>query len=58
MQTKTIETKFDPKSLPRWTRNHPAVIARCERDYSYRCNVYAANTAQMKKFLIKTAETK
>lgn len=54
-QPQTIRKQFDPKSLPRWAQNHPSVVARCERDYAYRCDVFAASTKRMREHLIKTA---
>jgi hypothetical protein len=55
-QTQTIPAKFDRNTLPAWARNNSAVAARCEKDYAFRCDVFAASTAQMKRTLIKTAE--
>lgn len=53
--TQTIPAKFDRK-LPAWARNNSAVVARCETNYAFRCDVFAATTAQMKRLLTKTAE--
>ena len=53
--SKTIATKFDPKSLPRWAQNDKKVIARCERDLAYRASVCSATTKQMRELLKKQA---
>lgn len=52
---KTVEIRFDPATLPAWARRHPAVVARCERDLAYRCDVCAAKTAQYRQMLIRAA---
>lgn len=52
----TIETTFDASILPRWARNHPAVVARCKHDLAYRCNVHEAQTRQMRQQLIRDAD--
>lgn len=51
----TIVTKFDPASLPAWARRHPGVVALCERDLAYRCDVCSAKTAQVRKVCLATA---
>lgn len=56
MKAETINTKFDPAVLPKWAQNDPAVVAKCERDLAYRCNVCDAKTTQMKKFLKSQAK--
>jgi hypothetical protein len=53
--SKTIETTFDPKSLPRWAQNNPAVVARCERDLAFRVNVINAQTRQYRELLKRDA---
>jgi hypothetical protein len=53
--TTTVSATFNPSQLPAWTAQHPAVVARCENNYAFRCDVCAAKTAAMKKVLIATA---
>lgn len=53
---KQIETQFDSKALPRWAQSHPEIVALCERNYTFRCNVCAAKTAQYRRFLVREAE--
>lgn len=53
--TTTINTKFDPKSLPKWAQNDPKVVAKCAKNLSYRADVCAAKTKQMRDFLKKQA---
>jgi uridine kinase len=56
MKTKTIQTQFDLKSLPRWAQNDQNIIALCERDLSFRDNVFDATTAQYRQTLKRQAE--
>ena len=56
MKNQTITKKFDRNTLPAWARKNTAVATRCEKDYAYRCDVFNATTAQMKRMLTKTAE--
>ena len=53
--SETIITKFDPSVLPAWAQDNPAVVARCERDLAYRCDVCSAKHATMRQLLIKRA---
>lgn len=53
--TTTIAKKFDPSALPRWARNDSAVVALCEKNLAYRCNVHDAKTAQYRAFLKREA---
>lgn len=54
--TTTITKTFSVSDLPRWAQNDPAVAAKCERDYAYRCMVYTATTAQYRNFLKREAQ--
>jgi hypothetical protein len=56
MDSKTINTTFDPTALPKWAQNDPNVVALCERDLSFRVNVFEATTAQYKQTLKRQAE--
>lgn len=51
----TINTTFDPHALPAWAQQIPAVVALSKTNYAYRCDVCAAKTAQMRKFLTRRA---
>lgn len=53
---RTIQTTFNPKSLPRWAQTRPAVVDKCRRDLAYRCNVCSAMTRQVRQQLIRDAE--
>jgi len=52
----TISTTLDTNSLPRWTRRHPAVIALCESNLAYRCDVFRADTRTYRAHLIAVAQ--
>lgn len=39
MDAKTINTKFDVKSLPKWAQNDAAVVEKCKNSLSFRANV-------------------
>ena len=54
--TTTIVIKFDASALPKWAQKNQDVVELCKRDLAYRCNVYNAKTAQMKRLLTKQAE--
>ena len=53
--TTTIPTEFDPTALPAWAQRIPAVVARCETDLGYRCNVCSAKTRFMRRLLTDQA---
>lgn len=55
--TITIPTKFDPRNLPAWAQKLPAVIALCESDLAFRCDVCRARTPEMRSLLIRRAES-
>jgi len=54
----TIETEFDPGILPRWARKHGEVVALCENDLAFRCDVFCAKHADYRKALIRKAKSK
>lgn len=56
MNSETIETVFDPATLPSWARRHESVVALCKRRLDYRANVFSATTRQIQKVLIREAE--
>lgn len=51
----TINTAFDPATLPAWAKRNPAVVALCKTSLSFRCNVCAAKTLGMRKLLTRQA---
>ena len=54
--TTTINTTFDPASLPTWARRYPAVVALAQSNLSFRCDVHAATSGQMRRLLQRQAE--
>ena len=55
MDAQTIETKFDPKSLPRWAQNDNFVVYGCFVNLAFRCDVFDAKARTTKRFLIEKA---
>ena len=53
--TTTINVAFDPTAIPAWAQRLPAVVARCETDLAYRCNVCSAKTRFVRRLLAKDA---
>ena len=53
--TTTINVAFDPAALPAWAQRLPAVVARCETDLAYRCDVCSAKTRFMRRLLTDQA---
>lgn len=53
---KTIAARFDPRVLPAWARQYPAVVDLCRRDLAYRSNVCQARRPDYRNFLIRVAE--
>ena len=51
----TINVVFDPTALPVWAQRIPAVVALCKTDLAYRCNVCAAKTRAIRRWLTKQA---
>ena len=50
----TIKINFEREVLPvlpRWAREDPQVVLVCKRDLAFRCDVFAAETAQQKRLL-------
>jgi hypothetical protein len=55
MESKTINTKFEKSALPRWAQRDQNVVELCKNSLSFRCDVFAAKTAAMKRFLKQEA---
>lgn len=51
----TIPTEFDPKALPKWAQQNPAVVEKCRTDLAYRADVCSAVTEAFRKFLARQA---
>jgi hypothetical protein len=52
----TINTAFDPTSLPAWARRNPNVVALAARNLAYRVNVCAATTEMTRRLLTRRAD--
>lgn len=55
MNAKTINTKFDVTSLPKWAQKNAKVVKLCESSLEFRANVCSAETRQMRELLAKHA---
>lgn len=55
MESKTIETKFDSKALPRWAQNDANVVELCRIDLAFRVNVHNADTNQAREMCKREA---
>ena len=53
---KPIIKPIDSKDLPRWARNHDAVIWLCQLNLGYRQMVFDCKTRQMRQWLKRKAE--
>lgn len=53
----TIPAEFDPKALPRWARKHSNVVELCRVRLDYRADVYSAETADYRRFLVRQANS-
>lgn len=59
MKAETISKNFERDvlpTLPRWARNDPKVVLGCKYSLSFRCDVFAAKTAQAKRQLKREAQ--
>lgn len=55
--SETIEHTYDPKvNLPEWAQNDSNIVAYAKMNYEFRCQVWDADTAQMRRFLEAQAE--
>jgi hypothetical protein len=52
--TTTIEKSQHEIAL-RWARKHPEVVELAKVDLAYRCNLWAAESKEYKKFLVRQA---
>ena len=55
MKPKTKETFFNAQSLPAWARRDEDVVALCESNLSFRCDVCTAETEETRRDLRKLA---
>lgn len=52
---KTIEATFTSQDMPEWAKNNEHLFWLCERDLSFRRDVFAAETEQYRRFLSRIA---
>jgi len=55
--TTTISVKFDATQLPECAQRNKNVVALCEKNYEFRCEVCSAKSEAMKRLCIRTANT-
>lgn len=55
--TETIVIKFDESVLPDWAQRNKNVVALCKNSLEFRCEVFRAKSAALKRLCIRTANT-
>ena len=58
---KTIVTKFDPTTLPRWAQADANVLEICKTDLAFRadvCSAVGVGAVQLRKVLKREAEAR
>jgi hypothetical protein len=51
----TINVVFDPGILPGWARRDPDIVAACACDLAFRVSVFAADSAQTRRLVVREA---